>query len=123
MKYNFLLIILFSISFPVEKMVSDSTHKDPGIAWKLGMLPGVGQFYNKKYIKSLAFITGESFAVVHFVKYRQKGNIRLRNTYAWWIFIFHIWGMLDSYVDAHLSTFPSNKLESNHSADSLKINK
>tara|TARA_B100000945_G_scaffold279684_1_gene246256 strand:- start:919 stop:1290 length:372 start_codon:yes stop_codon:yes gene_type:complete len=122
-RYYLLFVFLFSILFSIEKIRPDSIYTDPKTAWKLGMIPGAGQLYNKKYIKSLAFLTGECLAVAQFYKYKQKGNIRLRNTYAWWVFILYVWGMLDSYVDAHLSTFPENKLESTHPVDSLKVNK
>ena len=52
---------------------------------------------------------------------KDEGRIGLRNTYAWWVFGLFVWNILDSYVDAQLSTFPIKRLESSAINDSLLI--
>ena len=69
-----------------------------------------------------AFIASEYWAVSRFMEFKNEGRIALRNTYAWWIFGLFVWNILDSYVDAHLSTFPSKRLDFNTSSeDSTKV--
>jgi len=36
-------------------------------------------------------------------------NIHKRNTWGWWIFGIYTLGILDAYVDAHLTSFPIYK--------------
>ena len=123
MKLFFMLvIILFSTIHSQNNEYIDSTKiKDPEIAFKLGLIPGLGQFYNEKYLKSIGFIVGEYFAVRNFNHHKNINNVGSRNTYAWWVFGLYIWSLIDSYVDAQLSTFPVKKIISNHSEDSLKV--
>lgn len=42
-------------------------------------------------------------------EFSESGQIGKRNTYSWWLFGLYVWGMLDAYVDAQLSTFPTEK--------------
>ena len=100
----------------------DSTKvRHPGLAWKLSVLPGMGQLYNGEYVKAIGFIGAEYFAVSQFIELENNNRIGLRNTYGWWIFGLLVWNILDSYVDSHLSTFPIRKLESSMSSDSLNV--
>ena len=122
MKYWFIILFTFSICTSQKEGYIDSTKvRDPSLAWKLGVIPGLGQLYNGKYFKSIGFIGAEYYAVNRFMKLKNEGRIGLRNTYAWWLFGFFVWSMLDSYVDAHLSTFPIKRLESNTIDDSLIV--
>jgi hypothetical protein len=89
-----------------ETFIDSSKVKNPQIAWKLGAIPGVGQLYNQKYGKSVAFIATQSYAYKQFVTFKNDGNISKRNTYAWWVFGLWVLSMLDAYVDAQLTTFP-----------------
>ena len=51
MKYWIAILFAFSICISQEAEYVDSTKvRDPGIAWKLGVLPGLGQIYNGKYV-------------------------------------------------------------------------
>ena len=120
-----IILILFCRCFMQEVVYIDPTKvRDPKIAWKLSVVPGFGQMYNGEYIKALGFISAEYYAINNFIDYNSKKNkIELRNTYAWWVLGLFVWNMLDAYVDAHLSTFPIKKLESNVNSDSLKIGK
>ena len=122
MRYWMILVLTVSISISQDNGYIDSTKiRNPKIAWKLGFMPGLGQLYNGKYLKALGFVTGEYIAINRFNKFNQDNNsIGLRNTYAWWIIGLYIWNILDTYVDAQLSTFPIKRLESNDAMDSLK---
>ena len=122
MRYWIIILFALSIAISQDHEYIDSTMiRDPKIAWKLGFIPGLGQLYNKKFVKSIGFIAGEYIAISQFKEYEMKNHIGLRNTYAWWIFGLYIWGILDAYVDAQLSTFPVKRLESNSIVDTLKV--
>ena len=121
MKYYFYIIILMSIGNSKESAYVDSSNiRNPDIAWKLGLVPGLGQIYNKKYLKAIGFIFSEYYVINGFNE-NKDNNINLRNTYAWWILGIYIWNILDSYVDAHLSTYPVKKLQSRVINDTLKV--
>ena len=122
MKYWMVVLFSFSICISQESEYIDSTKvRNPGLAWKLGVIPGMGQWYNGKYIKAIGFMGAEYFAVSRFIELEKENRIGLRNTYGWWVFGLFVWNMLDAYVDAHLSTFPIKRLESNNNLDSLKV--
>ena len=122
MKHWIVILFAFSICTSQESEYVDSTRvRNPGVAWKLGVIPGMGQLYNGKYIKSIGFISAEYFAVNRFIELEKENRIGLRNTYGWWVFGLFVWNILDAYVDAHLSTFPIKRLESNNNLDSLKV--
>tara|TARA_Y100001968_G_C18915272_1_gene507210 strand:- start:115 stop:450 length:336 start_codon:yes stop_codon:yes gene_type:complete len=102
--------------------IDSSKVRNPSLAWKLGMVPGLGQIYNRKYFKAVVLIASEYYTMRQFNELKNKENrIGLRNTYAWWVFGLYVLNILDSYVDAHLSTFPINRLEFSPEVDSLII--
>ena len=120
MKQIFITFILCICLFAQESAYIDSNQvRNPTLAWKLSFFPGLGQIYNGKYGKSLAFLIGEYYAIDKFIDYKNDGKIPMRNTYAWWIFGIYVLNILDSYVDAHLSTFPNKKLGYESINDSL----
>ena len=122
MKCWIAILFLISISISQEKGYIDSSKvRNPRLAWKLSAVPGLGQLYNGKYFKAIGFVAAEYTVVNRFNEYKESNHIGLRNTYAWWIIGLYIWGILDAYVDAQLSTFPVKRIESNSSQDSLKI--
>ena len=88
------------------------------------MIPGVGQIYNEDYNKAIGFWLLESYSIYKFNAYSKQGDKGLgkRNTYAWWIVGLFFWNILDAYVDAQISTFPSKTLESNYVLDTLAVN-
>jgi hypothetical protein len=98
--------LLFTILIAENTVVDSIKIKNPKVAWKLSLIPGVGQIYNERYIKSGLFISAGSYAYVKRSKFASMGKVKKRNTYSWWLFGLYVWGILDSYVDAHLSTFP-----------------
>ena len=122
MKYWFIIYFTFSICSSQEEGYIDSSKvRNPSLAWKLGFVPGLGQLYNGKYLKAIGFLGAEYYTVTSFIDLKEEGRVGLRNTYAWWIFGIFVWNILDSYVDAHLSTFPIKRLESNTISDSLSV--
>ena len=122
MNYWIVILFAFSIGTSQELGYVDSTKvKNPSMAWKLGVIPGLGQIYNEKYVKAIGFMGAELFVVSRFIELKEANKIGLRNTYAWWIFGLFVWNMLDAYVDAQLSTFPVRRLESTNDIDSLKV--
>ena len=124
MKYWFIILIAFSICVSQEQGYIDSSKvRNPSFAWKIGFVPGLGQLYNGKYLKAIGFLGAQYYAVTRFMDLKEEGKIGLRNTYAWWVFGLFIWNILDSYVDAHMSTFPVKQLESITINDSLKVKK
>ena len=121
MRYWIIALFTLTITISQDEGYIDSTMiRNPEVAWKLSIIPGVGQLYNGKYIKAFGFMTAEYIAVIRFNKFKNN-SIGLRNTYAWWIIGFYIWGILDAYVDAQLTTFPVKRLKYNNETDSLRI--
>ena len=121
MRIIIITIFFVSITFSQNDGYVDSTKvRNPKLAWKLALIPGVGQLYNGKYLKAFGTMGVEYFAIDKFSYYNALEKIGMRNTYAWWILGIYIWSILDSYVDAQLSTFPSKKLESLNELDSLR---
>ena len=122
MKYCIILLLIVSIVISEEgEYVDSSKVRNPQLAWKLSVVPGLGQLYNGKYIKSLGFIGAEYFAVTRFMELKDINRIGLRNTYAWWVLGLFLWNIMDAYVDAQLSTFPEKRLESTLDVDSLGV--
>ena len=123
MKFYVLFFFIINLSFAQDDGYVDSTKiRNPKIAWKLGLVPGLGQIYNEEYLKAFSFMAGEYFALKNFNKYKKLDRIGIRNTYAWWIIGIYLWSLLDSYVDAQLSTFPEKRLDSFNEVDSLRFN-
>ena len=121
MKY-WILFIIITISMAQDEAYVDSMKvRNPRIAWKLALLPGIGQLYNGKYIKAFGTLGAEYLAWKKFNTFKDLNRIGMRNTYAWWIIGIYVWSILDSYVDAQLSTFPEKQLEPINTLDSLQI--
>ena len=103
-------VCVFSVYTILNGQIDSSKVKDPSLAWKLGLIPGLGQIYNEKYIKGAGFLIAEYMAYQQFSNFDKVGKIKKRNTYSWWIVGLYVLGVLDSYVDAQLSTFPNDSL-------------
>tara|TARA_B100000686_G_C16339744_1_gene737288 strand:- start:101 stop:433 length:333 start_codon:yes stop_codon:yes gene_type:complete len=100
-------IITFSILFANSENI-----KHEKFDWKLNLIPFVGQIKNKKYIKTVALATLQSYSLYNFYDYNKKKQIGKRNTYAWWVFGLYFYGIIDAYVDYSLKNFPKvNKQE------------
>ena len=102
------ILIIISMSVILGHEFSDSTDvKNPQLAWKLALLPGLGQIYNQQYLKSTAFLLAQGYSLYKINEYSDLDKIGNRNTYVWWLFGIYILSIIDAYVEAHLSTFPS----------------
>ena len=96
-------------------------NKDPKKAFYFSLVPGMGQLYNGKLIKSAIFVGLEISAYVAWKDNSGKYNsydsnnyplkkhryLEKRNKYAWWIGILYFYAMIDAVVDAHLNSFDS----------------
>ncbi|MBC8311110.1 MAG: hypothetical protein H8E72_02295 [Candidatus Marinimicrobia bacterium] len=100
---------LISLLMAQDTRIDSTKIKNPSIAWKLSLIPGMGQLYNERYVKSGMFMLAGSYAYFKRSEFASAGQIGKRNTYSWWLFGLYAWGMLDAYVDAQLSTFPTEK--------------
>lgn len=79
------------------------------LRWSLIPIASKGQIYNKKYLKSLLFIAGQSYSlsrVYHYNQLDDLDSIKRRNKNAWWLLGIYFTSIIDSYVDAELSSFP-----------------
>lgn len=97
---------------------------DPGKAFLAALIPGGGQIYNKTWVRAGLVISGEIFYVIQFQISRDRYNnytdslplpkgryLVKRNKYAWWIAFVYLMGMMDAYVEAHLSSFPTESID------------
>ena len=93
--------------------------KDPKKAFYFSLIPGMGQVYNGKLLKSAIVIGLEISAYnaclnnLDIYNNYENGNYPLkkhrylekRNKYTWWIGIIYVYAMIDAVVDAHLYKF------------------
>lgn len=125
-----LLAILFCSVIAAQEEVAppDTTLQlpSPQKAILLGIIPGAGQLYNKKWLKFGIVVAAQSYYTYNFLDNREKysnydgyyGKLPLtqsrylskRNKYGWWMALIYLWGMVDGYVDAHLASFPDDSL-------------
>jgi len=96
-----------------EKLFSDLPVKSPwGAVTRSAMLPGWGQLYNEKYIKSLISL-GICFDFARKVyvfnqRYQYTGRkyyLERRLINSWYLGLFYALNMIDAYVDAYLFKF------------------
>ena len=118
MKKIVLILTLFnSLLFSQETFIDSSRVKNPQLAWKLSVIPGLGQLYNHSYIKAGLIWSFEGYAISQWEKFNSTKQIGKRNTYVWWITGLYVWGMLDAYVDAQMSTFPIENNDTNEEGE------
>lgn len=117
--------------------ISFNSGKNPTLAASLSLLiPGGGQFYNKKYIKMasviaidaylihsaiynedkrsqhrLDMINAENESIEEYHKNRMNEYFKRRQSNYWWLGITTFLSMADAYVDAHLYNFNIKKNE------------
>jgi len=107
------------MSFSYGQESKEKKYKDPGKAFYFSLIPGMGQVYNGKWIKSAMVIGLEVTAYYSWKDNRDKYNdydpnimplnrhryLEKRNKYAWWIGIIYTYAIIDAIVDAHLHSF------------------
>ncbi len=93
----------------------DTTQRapNPRTALLLALIPGGGQLYNGKWLKALIVITANGYFFYQFQQARRAyqesqeiEDLEERNKFAWQLMFVYILGLMDAYIDAHLSTFP-----------------
>ena len=118
MFYRYLVFILF-LGVIVANETSELKKKDPKTAFLFSLVPGMGQAYNGKWIKSAMVIGLEVSSFIYWQDNISKYNdyeqnnyplsrhryLEKRNKYAWWIGIIYVYAMIDAVVDAHLHSF------------------
>ena len=105
-----LISLNIALTSDIDRGYSDSLKvKNPAIAWKLSIIPGLGQIYNQSYAKSAFFIISESYFLSEIGKHSHL--IKTRNKFAWWFLAVYFMNIVDAYVEAELSTFPENNKE------------
>lgn len=113
------LFLLLFLTVGKSQDTTAITIKSPKKAFALSLVPGLGQVYNGKWIKSALIIGLE---VSSFMAWRLNLNrynnydsnnfplrkyryLEKRNKYAWWMGIIYVYSMIDAVVDSHLHSF------------------
>ena len=118
MLYKYIVCFLF-LGIILANEASELKKKDPKKAFLFSLVPGMGQAYNGKWIKSAMVIGLEVSSYIYWQDNISKYNdydqnnyplsrhryLEKRNKYAWWIGIIYVYAMIDAVVDAHLHSF------------------
>ena len=113
------LFLLLFLTIGKSQDTTAITIKSPKKAFALSLVPGLGQVYNGKWIKSALIIGLEvsSFMAwrLNLDRYnnydsnnfplRKYRYLEKRNKYAWWMGIIYVYSMIDAVVDSHLHSF------------------
>ncbi|MAV63846.1 MAG: hypothetical protein CMG00_01490 [Candidatus Marinimicrobia bacterium] len=99
-----MLIVLLAFPFAAEKKMNTSQEKNALTALKLSIVPGLGQFYNKKYLKGTLFLSSEVY-LLSLVKHYYNIDINKRNLYMWISLLVYTVNIIDAYIDSELDTF------------------
>lgn len=118
MRLQFPIILILMIGFVFALPLKDEKLKNSKIAFYCSLVPGLGQAYNGKWVKSISIIGLELAAYNAWNKNKNYYNnykntyplskrryLQKRNKYAWWIGFIYVYGMIDAVVDAHLHNF------------------
>ena len=114
----FIVSLFFFIMLKAEDTTS-VRNKNPKKAFIFSLVPGMGQAYNGRWIKSALVIGLEISSYLswkeNLYRYNQYDNnnfplrkyryLEKRNKYAWWMGIIYIYSMIDAVVDSHLHSF------------------
>ena len=114
-----LILFVFLIGLSYGQDLKKERIKDPKKAFYFSLIPGMGQVYNGKLLKS-AIVIGLEIAAYNaclsnldIYNNYENGNYPLkkhrylekRNKYTWWVGIIYVYAMVDAVVDAHLYKF------------------
>ncbi len=113
------LFLLLFLTVGKSQDTTAITIKSPKKAFALSLVPGLGQVYNGKWIKSALIIGLEVSSFMawrlnldRYNKYdsnnfplRKYRYLEKRNKYAWWMGIIYVYSMIDAVVDSHLHSF------------------
>ncbi len=109
-----IILMIFMTSEGVSQI--DSTkYKNPKLAITFSALcPGGGQIYNEQWIKAGIIMGIDGLWIYKALQYQdlylenpdKEYNENSRNKYIWYSAGGYLFGIIDAYVDAHLSGFP-----------------
>ena len=107
-------LLFFCLIFSSTIQIDSTLIRDSSKSFKWSIIPiaSQGQMYNKKYLKSMLFVAGQSYSlnrVLYYSQYEDISNLKMRNKFGWWFLGIYITSMIDAYIDAELSTFPERK--------------
>ena len=116
---RFFLVSLFFVIMLKAEDTTSVRNKNPKKAFIFSLVPGMGQAYNGRWIKSALVIGLEISSFLswkeNLYRYNQYDNnnfplrkyryLEKRNKYAWWMGIIYIYSMIDAVVDSHLHSF------------------
>ena len=121
MRLQFPIILILMIGFVFALPLKEEKLKNSKIAFYWSLVPGLGQAYNGKWVKSISIVGLEYAACAAWIEnknfynnYEKDSNpdklpkhryLQKRNKYAWWIGFIYVYGMIDAVVDAHLHNF------------------
>ena len=113
-----ILSCIFIVSVIQANNEKIPNNKDPKKAFYFSLMPGMGQAYNGKLLKSAIIIglevsaynawknNAEMYEDYHMdFPLKKHRYLEKRNKYAWWIGIIYVYAMIDAVVDAHLNSF------------------
>ncbi len=127
---------LFARPIAIEDTVQDSTQvfKNPGTALLTSIIPGGGQAYNGTWLKMIGIVAMEIYCYNQFILNRDRADnydssmplpqsryVEKRNKFAWWVVGTYFYGMVDAFVDAHLSSFPPDSSSQNIDLENTTI--
>ena len=113
------ILFVFLIGLSYGQDLKKERIKDPKKAFYFSLIPGMGQVYNGKLLKS-AIVIGLEIAAYNaclnnldIYNNYENGNYPLRkhrylekrNKYTRWVGIIYVYAMIDAVVDAHLYKF------------------
>jgi hypothetical protein len=106
------IILILMIGFAFALPLKEEKLKNSKIAFYCSLVPGLGQAYNGKWVKSVSIVGLELAAYDAWKENKNYYNntskhryLEKRNKYAWWIGFIYVFGMIDAVVDAHLHNF------------------
>lgn len=110
---NFAKSKLVNTEIDTSRLLSDKPIKSPmGALLRSAILPGLGQIYNKKYIKGIfvfALNGTLGYQIYNFnKKWNDTGTSRYRdkrNLYTWYFGVSYFLTLVDAYIDAYLFGF------------------
>ena len=118
MRLQFPIILILMIGFVFALQLKEEKLKNSKIAFYWSLVPGLGQAYNGKWVKSISIVGLEYAAYNAWTENKDFYNnfkdtyslpkhryLQKRNKYAWWIGFIYVYGMIDAVVDAHLHNF------------------
>tara|TARA_B100000029_G_scaffold222301_2_gene220089 strand:- start:18241 stop:18672 length:432 start_codon:yes stop_codon:yes gene_type:complete len=123
MKFRYFIFLILITGFCFGHAEKEQQLKNPKIAFYFSLVPGLGQVYNGKWLKSALLIGLEIAAYDAWTRNKDIYNnwdpetspkeyelpkyryLAKRNKYAWWIGFIYVYGMIDAVVDAHLHKF------------------